>query len=113
MVDWRTEVLKAGAQGSVWRARQMLSCGPAEHESAVTAVLAERSALTRERKALLEELSKLHAERLAAQLDEQGARQTELSSAFAALNFKFYLILPCHSWMQKLRAVVYLKASST
>ena len=53
---------------------QMLSCGPAEHESAVSAVVAERSALTRERKSLLEELAKLHAERLAAQLDAQGAR---------------------------------------
>ena len=54
------------------RERQMLSCGPPEHESAVSAVLAERSALTRERKSLLEEVSKLHAERLAAQLDAQG-----------------------------------------
>ena len=51
----------------------MLSCGAAEHESAVSAVLAERSALTRERKLLLEELSKLHANRLAAQLDAKGA----------------------------------------
>ncbi len=53
----------------------MLSCGPAEHESAISALQAERSALTRERKSLLEELSKLHAERVTAQLDAQGANQ--------------------------------------
>ena len=51
---------------------QMLSCGPPEHEASVSAVLTERSSLSRERKALLAELAKLHAADVVAGLDAQG-----------------------------------------
>ena len=52
---------------------QMLSCGPAEHEASVSTVLAERSALSRERKSLLAELAQSHAEKLVATLAAEGA----------------------------------------
>ncbi len=51
---------------------QLLSCGPSEHEAGVSGVLAERSTLLKERKALEAELAQLHAGNLVAQLDAPG-----------------------------------------
>ena len=58
---------------------QLLSCGPSEHEANVSTVLAERSALTKERKTLQAELAQLHAGNLVAQLDAQGELRSPCS----------------------------------
>ena len=51
---------------------QRLSCGPAEHEAAVGALLAGRTEMLKQHKLLTEELAQLHGIRIATQLPAAG-----------------------------------------
>ena len=51
---------------------QKLSCGPAEHEAAVAALLAGRTETLKEYKALTDELAQLHSTQIATQLPNAG-----------------------------------------
>ena len=79
---------------------QVLSCGPSKHEATVSGVLAERSMLSKERKALQAEIAQLHAGHLVAQLDAQGELRSLTRKLRALAHVLLWPQLCLRSWLR-------------